>query len=96
MSLQSGSVYLLKSFDDVSPAHIETGLAGGPGLIMEWSNSKRLLAVAGTLLSGSGINCGGAGPYNNVVKFYTDSGNLLYSAKIPHEQVKGHSFYNKF
>lgn len=86
MSLQSGSVYLLKSFDDVSPAHIETGLAGGPGLIMEWSNSKRLLAVAGTLISGP-PNCNGGGPFNNVLKFYTDSGNLLYSARIPHDQV---------
>lgn len=84
ISFQNGYIYLLKSFDDVSPAHINTEMNGSLGFVMEWSNSRELLAVAGT----SHQTCQpqdilGATVYDNVLKFYTESGNLLYSAKIP-------------
>ncbi|KAH8419205.1 hypothetical protein KR222_010568 [Zaprionus bogoriensis] len=95
VSFQNGYIYLLKSFDDVSPAHINTCLNGSLGMVMEWSNSRELLAVAGTLRSGA-TGPSGLGPdgkladdlampscYNNLVKFYTESGTCLYQAHIP-------------
>ncbi|KAG8221958.1 hypothetical protein J437_LFUL007799 [Ladona fulva] len=45
VSLKNGFVYLMKNFDDVSPIQVHTGLCG---IYMEWSNSRELLAVAGT------------------------------------------------
>ncbi|KAH8311281.1 hypothetical protein KR044_005339 [Drosophila immigrans] len=90
VSFQNGYIYLLKSFDDVSPAHINTCLNGALGMVMEWSNSRELLAVAGTLRSGTGMGMDGkledlATPscYNNLVKFYTETGTCLYQAHIP-------------
>ncbi|XP_064553224.1 tubby-related protein 4 isoform X2 [Drosophila montana] len=91
VSFQNGFIYLLKSFDDVSPAHINTCLNGALGMVMEWSNSRELLAVAGTLRNNSaGLGLDGkledlATPsyYNNLVKFYTESGTCLYQAHIP-------------
>uniref|UniRef100_A0A182SFE0 SOCS box domain-containing protein n=1 Tax=Anopheles maculatus TaxID=74869 RepID=A0A182SFE0_9DIPT len=51
---------------------------------MEWSNSRELLAVAGTELGSPHVtDIHGATVYNNLLKFYTESGNLLYTAKIP-------------
>ncbi|KAH8280042.1 hypothetical protein KR018_001840 [Drosophila ironensis] len=87
VSFQNGYIYLLKSFDDVSPAHINTCLNGALGMVMEWSNSRELLAVAGTLRTG----LDGAKPedlvtpssYTNLVKFYTETGTCLYQAHIP-------------
>lgn len=85
VSFQNGYIYLLKSFDDVSPCHVQTGMNGSLGLVMEWSNSRELLAVAGSeLLPASQMSdANGVPVYNNLLKFYTESGNLLYSAKIP-------------
>lgn len=88
VSFQNGYIYLLKSFDDVSPAHINTCLNGALGMVMEWSNSRELLAVAGTLRTGSAmdgklddLNMNSC--YNNLVKFYTETGTCLYQAHIP-------------
>lgn len=86
VSFQNGFIYLLKSFDDVTPAHINTGLNGALGMVMEWSNSRELLAVAGTVrqTTTSGmLDAQGATVYDNVLKFYTESGALLYQTRIP-------------
>ncbi|XP_075217437.1 WD40 superfamily protein Tusp [Lycorma delicatula] len=74
ISLENGYIYLLKQHDDVSPIRIHTGLCP---LCLEWSNSRELLSVAGTLPNTD---------YTNMVKVYTASGNLLYSAIIPYTQ----------
>ncbi|CAG9773004.1 unnamed protein product [Ceutorhynchus assimilis] len=79
VSLQNGYIYLLSTFDDVAPIHINTGLQGP--LCMEWSNSRELLAVAGITLKSPTL-----GPqieYTNMLKFYTDKGVLLYQTQIP-------------
>lgn len=96
VSFQNGYIYLLKSFDDVSPCHIHTGMNGAVGFVMEWSNSRELLAVAGSeLVPGSPVGDAQAVPvYNNLLKFYTESGNLLYSAKIPCTTVTKQIFLN--
>ncbi|XP_058453676.1 tubby-related protein 4-like isoform X1 [Malaya genurostris] len=86
VSFQNGYIYLLKSFDDISPCHIHTGMNGTLGFVMEWSNSRELLAVAGSEWVASPEptdNPPVTSVYNNLLKFYTESGNLLYSAKIP-------------
>ncbi|XP_014247556.1 tubby-related protein 4 isoform X2 [Cimex lectularius] len=72
VSLENGVVLLMKHYYDVSPIHIQTGLCP---LCIEWSNSKQLLAVAGTVPNTE---------YKNMVKVYTDNGNLLYSSIIPY------------
>jgi len=87
VSFQNGYIYLLKSFDDVSPAHINTCLNGALGMVMEWSNSRELLAVAGTLRTGvdgtKTEDMGTPSCYTNLVKFYTETGTCLYQAHIP-------------
>lgn len=84
VSFQNGYIYLLKSFDDVSPAHINTELNGTLGFVMEWSNSRELLAVAGTTTqSVQQIDTVNASNLINLLKFYTDNGNCLYTIKIP-------------
>uniref|UniRef100_A0A336MJ24 CSON000520 protein n=1 Tax=Culicoides sonorensis TaxID=179676 RepID=A0A336MJ24_CULSO len=86
VSFQNGYIYLLKSFDDVSPCHINTHLNGAMGFLMEWSNSRELLAVAGTAVEDGHshtLDPNGAILYNNLLKFYTETGMLLYTAKIP-------------
>ncbi|XP_061393399.1 tubby-related protein 4 [Musca vetustissima] len=99
VSFQNGFIYLLKSFDDVSPSHINTGLDGALGMVMEWSNSRELLAVAGTSQkatsenenstngAGGGGGCTGGVVYNNLLKFYTETGALLYQAQIPNSNA---------
>lgn len=78
----------MKSFDDVSPAHINTGLNGTLGFVMEWSNSRELLAVAGTAQITTPITDTQGQPiYENLLKFYTDTGILLYTARIPNNQA---------
>lgn len=85
VSFQNGSIYLLKSYDDLSPSYINTGLC--EGFCMEWSNSRELLAVAGTENDGRffrkevATTC-----HNNYLKFYTENGQILYSTKIPNTQ----------
>ncbi|KFB45842.1 Tubby [Anopheles sinensis] len=44
VSFQNGYIYLLKSYDDITPSQIHTGLNGELGIVMEWSNSRELLA----------------------------------------------------
>lgn len=80
VSLHNGYVYLLSTFDDVAPIHINTGLQGP--LCMEWSNSRELLAVAGIILKSPTQT-----EYTNMLKFYTDKGILLYQTLIPDTQV---------
>lgn len=89
VSFQNGFIYLLKSFDDVSPAHINTGLNGALGMVMEWSNSRELLAVAGTSQKSTTFNDSATeGPvYENLLKFYTETGALLYQARIPNSNA---------
>lgn len=65
----------MKHYYDVSPIYIQTGLCP---LCIEWSNSKQLLAVAGTVANTE---------YTNMVKVYTDTGNLLYTSIIPYTTV---------
>ena len=85
VSFRNGIIYLLKSYDDVSPIQIHTNLNGSLGMVMEWSNSRELLAVAGTLSTGPQFDGQGQLIYENVLKFYTaDHGTLLYSTQIPH------------
>lgn len=53
-------------------------------MVMEWSNSRELLAVAGTSHKTININdpLNGA-VYENILKFYTETGALLYQSHIP-------------
>ncbi|XP_049821138.1 tubby-related protein 4 isoform X2 [Aethina tumida] len=84
VSLQNGYIYLLTTFDDVSPIHINTGLQGP--LCMEWSNSREFLAVSGVT-----IRTSPNGPqleYTNVLKFYNEKGILLYSTIIPETHTR--------
>lgn len=84
VSFQNGFIYLLKSYDDVSPIHINTEMNGSIGFVMEWSNAQELLAVAGTLnQSVQSLDAQGAPIYPNAVKFYTEAGYHLYTARIP-------------
>ncbi|XP_058974169.1 tubby-related protein 4 isoform X2 [Musca domestica] len=90
VSFQNGFIYLLKSFDDVSPSHINTGLDGALGMVMEWSNSRELLAVAGTSQKATSLAENANSPgvvYNNLLKFYTETGALLYQAHIPNSNA---------
>lgn len=85
VSFQNGSIYLLKSFDDLSPSYINTGLSDG--FCMEWSNSRELLAVAGAENDGKNVKKESGSSYNNFIKFYTESGQILYTVKIPNTTV---------
>lgn len=94
VSFQNGSIYLLKSFDDLSPLYINTGLC--EGFCMEWSNSRELLAVAGTENDGKFFKKETMGThFNNYLKFYTETGQILYSVKIPNTNVSLFKFTRK-
>lgn len=88
--LADGNVVLLRSFDDVSPVTICTGLK--PPLHAEWSNSRKVLAIAGIKdqdqqyqgASGNGMT---NLEYTNLLKFYSDAGTLIYTIAIPYTQV---------
>lgn len=57
---------------------------GSLGLVMEWSNSKELLAVAGTCHQPSqSVDSQGNPIFLNLLKFYTEAGVLLYATRIP-------------
>ena len=75
VSIENGYVLLLKQHDDVSPTRVNTGLCP---LCLEWSNSRELLSVAGTVPNTE---------FTNMVKVYTHTGILLYTAMIPYTQV---------
>ena len=87
VSFQNGFVFLLKSFDDLSPCHINTGL--NEGFCMEWSNSRELLAVAGSEATAESKNFkkDTGQQLNNLLKFYTETGQILYTACIPNTTV---------
>lgn len=85
VSFTNGFIYLLKSYDDVSPIHINSEMNGSIGFVMEWSNAQELLAVAGTI-NQTFPPLDSPGPavhYENAVKFYTEAGYHLYTARIP-------------
>lgn len=81
--LQNGYIFLLKTFDDVSPVQLDTKLQGP--LCIEWSNSRELLAVAGVTIDSK--NVGPQAEYTNMLKFYNEKGTLIYSVVIPFTQV---------
>ncbi|XP_028028931.1 tubby-related protein 4 isoform X1 [Bombyx mandarina] len=86
VALGSGEIVLLRGHDDVSPVRVQTGIRGNT-LAMEWANSKELLAVAGTL--GADIDdSADSPPYKNIVKFYSDTGVLIYTVPIPFTQAR--------
>lgn len=97
VSLQNGFIYLLKTFDDVSPIQVDTKLQGP--VCMEWSNSRELLAVAGVTLGSktspnqnqnANQGQGQTQPnqeYANMLKFYNEKGILLYCISIPYTQA---------
>ncbi|XP_078053393.1 WD40 superfamily protein Tusp isoform X3 [Augochlora pura] len=80
--LADGNIVMLRSFDDVSPITIRTNLKAP--LHAEWSNSRKLLAIAGTQES----DTQGSSPheYTNLLKFYSVTGALVYTAAIPYTQ----------
>lgn len=84
-SFQNGYIYLLKNYDDVSPIHVHTEF-DGRYMAMEWSNSRELLAVAGVLLEEEGKILDPP-VYQNLIKFYSDCGILLYCTEVPGTQV---------
>ncbi|XP_012254118.2 tubby-related protein 4 isoform X1 [Athalia rosae] len=80
--LADGNIVLLRSFDDVSPVTIRTGLKSP--LLAEWSNSRKLLAVAG--IKDADIFQGNPQEYINLLHFYSDTGILVYTTAIPYTQ----------
>ncbi|XP_054718355.1 tubby-related protein 4-like [Uloborus diversus] len=70
----SGTIHLMKSYDDLTPTVIETNLKG---IKMEWANSGELLAVAGMSVDSTGGN------FVNMLHFYNDSGVLRFLIPIP-------------
>ncbi|XP_031765999.2 tubby-related protein 4 isoform X2 [Galleria mellonella] len=86
VALGNGEIVLLRGHDDVSPVRVHTGLRGNT-LAMEWANSRELLAVAGTLIP-EADEFPDTPPYKNVVKFYSDTGVLIYTVPIPYTQAR--------
>lgn len=91
MSLQNGYIFLLSTFDDVSPIQINTGLQGP--LCIEWSNSREYLAVSGISVSSTN---GNQPEFTNALKFYNEKGMLLYSTLIPDKHVSITMFMKKY
>lgn len=83
---------MLRSYDDISPITIKTGLKAP--LHAEWSNSRKLLAIAGS----KEINCssGNICEYKNRIKFYSDTGILIYRSELPYNQVIPFTILNDF
>ncbi|XP_026668440.1 tubby-related protein 4-like isoform X2 [Ceratina calcarata] len=86
--LADGNIVMLRSFDDVSPITIRTNLKAP--LHAEWSNSRKLLAIAGTKESDSPQ--GSPHEYTNLLKFYSVTGSLVYTAAIPYTQCPVSAF----
>ncbi|XP_051169428.1 tubby-related protein 4 isoform X2 [Leptopilina boulardi] len=82
--LADGNIVMLKSFDDVSPITIQTSLKAP--LHAEWSNSRELLAIAG--VKESDVFQSSPQVYTNLLKFYSDTGMLVYSTTIPCTQCQ--------
>ncbi|XP_029660966.1 tubby-related protein 4 isoform X1 [Formica exsecta] len=81
--LADGNIVMLRSFDDVSPITIRSNLK--PPLHAEWSNSRKLLAIAGTKES-EHLHPGSPQEYTNLLKFYSVNGTLVYTTEIPYTQ----------
>ncbi|KAH0945450.1 hypothetical protein HN011_001125 [Eciton burchellii] len=81
--LADGNIVMLRSFDDVSPITIRSNLR--PPLHAEWSNSRKLLAIAGTKES-EAPQSGAPHEYTNLLKFYSVNGSLVYTTEIPYTQ----------
>ncbi|XP_074029104.1 WD40 superfamily protein Tusp isoform X2 [Leptinotarsa decemlineata] len=84
VALRNGLIFLLSTYDDVSPIQINTELQGP--LCVEWSNSREFLAVAGTTNETSSPTT--QTEYTNLLKFYNEKGLLLYSTVIPDKQAR--------
>ncbi|KAJ8937377.1 hypothetical protein NQ314_011925, partial [Rhamnusium bicolor] len=84
VSLQNGYIFLLSTFDDVSPIQINTGLQGP--LCMEWSNSREFLAVSG--ITAGTPTVGTLVEFTNILKFYNEKGVLLFSTTIPDKHAR--------
>lgn len=82
--LADGSIVMLRSFDDVSPITIRSKLK--TPLYAEWSNSRKLLAIAGT--KESDVLQSNLQEYTNLLKFYSVNGTLVYTTTIPYTQVR--------
>nr|XP_034179926.1 tubby-related protein 4 isoform X2 [Osmia lignaria] len=80
--LADGNIVMLRSFDDVSPITIRTNLKAP--LHAEWSNSRKLLAIAGTKETDG--SQGTPHEYTNLLKFYSVTGSLVYTTAIPYTQ----------
>ncbi|XP_044002628.1 tubby-related protein 4 [Aphidius gifuensis] len=82
--LTNGHIVMLRSYDDISPITIKTGLRAP--LYAEWSNSRKLLAIAGSkeINSTNGNTC----EYKNRIKFYSDTGTLIYRTELPYTQCR--------
>ncbi|XP_046829624.1 tubby-related protein 4 isoform X1 [Vespa crabro] len=81
--LADGNIVMLRSFDDVSPITVRTNLK--TPLHAEWSNSRKLLAIAGTKDSDS-LPQNNSLEYTNLLKFYSVNGTLVYTTVIPYTQ----------
>ncbi|ODN03768.1 Tubby-related protein 4, partial [Orchesella cincta] len=79
---KTGGIYLMKSYDDVAPIYISTGMHG---LQMEWSNSGEFLAVAGSrpieVLHENGNR---VKEYSNSLHVYNHQGIRIVNINIPH------------
>lgn len=75
---KNGSILLMRRYDDPAPILIRTGLCP---IYMEWANSKELLCVAGSKPGRHSAN---------IVQIYSDSGQLVYSIKMPQCLVSFH------
>ncbi|XP_032670928.1 tubby-related protein 4 isoform X2 [Odontomachus brunneus] len=73
---------MLHSFDDVSPITIRSKLK--TPLHAEWSNSRKLLAIAGT--KEPDVLQSNPQEYTNLLKFYSVNGTLVYTTTIPYTQ----------
>ncbi|XP_043289464.1 tubby-related protein 4 isoform X2 [Venturia canescens] len=82
--LANGNIVMLRSFDDLSPITVKTGLKAP--LHAEWSNSRKLLAIAGT--KDCEVFQTNPQEYTNLLKFYSDSGSLVYRTTIPYTQCQ--------
>lgn len=75
---KNGSIQLMRRYDDPAPILIRTGLCP---IYMEWANSKELLCVAGSRPGRLNVN---------IVQIYSDTGQLVYSIKMPYSSVSIH------
>jgi len=82
----TGGIYLMKSYDDIAPTYIFTGMHG---LHMEWSNSGEFLAIAGSrpveVINEHGARCK---EYVNHLQIYSPSGVRILNIVVPYALVR--------